>query len=75
MAGAHYAGRWHASQPEAIQEYRDRTHAENPSRFSDTFYCQTCRAKRPLAGRRQAVRGDRRSGFVCAECVAKREAV
>ena len=64
------------SQPMAINEYRDRTARETSMvgvQFM-AFTCRICRQRRPLAGRKQIVPGDKRYGYRCAGCVQERTA-
>lgn len=37
-----------------------------------SFLCKTCKQPRQTPGRKQAVRGDKRSGWVCAHCLKEK---
>lgn len=64
------------SDPYSINIYREST--ENQSALAGvmnpSFRCPKCKQTRLMAGRKQRIRGVSKSGYICAECVQKREA-
>lgn len=54
----------------AIERYREQTagHKKLAGVTAPSFLCKKCKQKRQPGGRRQAVTGDKRSGWLCREC-------
>lgn len=51
--------------------FRQRTEercAEVPGIQFYRFVCQRCRQSRSVSGRKQAVKGSNKHGYICAEC-------
>ncbi len=58
------------AQTSAINRYRRTTakHASCAGITAPAFVCVCCKQPRAVAGRRQAVKGTSRFGYVCAGC-------
>lgn len=68
-------GRGHGTREQDFRAYTERNAATmNGVTTQLTYICKRCRTSQPIKGRRMAVAGAPRLGYVCAVCLAKRGA-
>jgi hypothetical protein len=61
-----------SNNPVAINAYRDNTERQKSMAgvTVPSFLCKKCKKNKPAMGRKQAVKGTTKYGFLCAECAA-----